>query len=473
MHHISSRRLAALAAAALVFPAAALGQSNATHGPDARIASAHRARAHVTCTTKKRHRSCSQHRRVSSIAASVSRTDARHDSYGKSEPARPAPASPTSPTEAAAPTAEAPASSTPTPEKPATATLTVETPSTSAPPAEAPSTPTSTSPPTTSETPSSPGPVAAPTLQITGTTFYVSPKGSDSNSGTSPASAWRTVKRVNEAALAPGDGVLFEGGASFSDETLMPGTSGTSDTPIVFGSYGTGNASLPKGVWFRGHNDLAFEHLTIEDEGIESPSDFQGTGANIIIEWCSIGNDSLPINAPAPSSSTEVPNSNWTIDDNTINHAGNSGMLLEGEDFTISGNTITNTGLNSSIPYGKHGIYLKVSNATVTDNTITNFTADGISVRYRNSTLTGNHISEGPVGIAWFEMETATGTSHWDNNTITKTTEVGIYVAPPGPGEETPDHFVIEHDTIQPSAGTFMALSSAAGTFTLQENVLL
>jgi len=300
-----------------------------------------------------------------------------------------------------------------------------------------------------------------PVLSITGTTYYVSPHGSDSNSGTSSGSAWRTVKRVNAATLAPGDGVLFQGGSTFSDETLMPTGSGAQGEPIVFGSYGEGNAILPQGVWFREHNHLAFEHLTIEHEG-----NLQGTGNDVTVEWCTIGNDSLAINAAAP-------NSDWTIDDNTIDHTGNSGMLLEGENFTVSGNTITNTGLDASIPYGKHGIYLKVSNATVTNNTITNFSGDGVSVRYRNSVLTGNHISGGEVGIAWFQYDPVAGTSHWTENTITETTEAGIYVSPSDKGGNTRESFVIEHNTFQPSTGVYMNLHPTTGTYTVQENTLL
>ncbi len=301
----------------------------------------------------------------------------------------------------------------------------------------------------------------APGSTITGTSYYVSPSGSDSNSGTSPGSSWRTVKRVNEAKLAPGDGVLFQGGAAFADETLMPNASGQARSPIVFGSYGEGNATLPQGVWFRGRNHLAFEHLTIEREG-----NLQGTGEDVTIESCSIHNDSLAINAAGS-------NSDWTIDDNTIDHTGNSGMLLEGENFTVSGNTITNTGLDSSISYGKHGIYLKVINATVTNNTITNFSADGISVRYRNSVLTGNHISNGQEGIGWFQYDPIVGTSHWTENTITGTTLAGIYVSPSDIGGNTRESFVIEHNTIQPATGVYMNLHPTTGTYTTLENTLL
>src|SRR5947209_3234428 len=84
-------------------------------------------------------------------------------------------------------------------------------------------------------------------------TFYVARWGHNTRSGESPNRAWRSVDRVNKAHLHPGDRVLFEGGVTFSDDTLMPGwgtaVSGTRGRPVVFGSYGGGRAWLPKGIW--------------------------------------------------------------------------------------------------------------------------------------------------------------------------------------------------------------------------------
>src|SRR6187200_3313205 len=77
-----------------------------------------------------------------------------------------------------------------------------------------------------------------------GTTYYVAASGSDANPGTSPATAWRTVSRVNRADLNPGDAVLFQGGYTFSDTTLSPADSGASGDPIVYGSYDGGQAKL-------------------------------------------------------------------------------------------------------------------------------------------------------------------------------------------------------------------------------------
>jgi hypothetical protein len=415
-------RLAAIATAALLaLPGSALAQSSSSAGPVAHAASVHHPVAHAAkahkrsrCHTRARRHGrrgrCVKAHRSFHKRAHASRT--RHHK----EPSAPAP--------------------TPTPT-----------------PTPSPSTPSDPA-----------GTVSAPVLTITGTTYYVSASGSDSNSGTSPGSAWRTVQHVNRASLQPGDGVLFEGGATFSDEVLMPGVSGAAGSPVIFGSYGQGNATLPHGVWFRGHSHLAFAHLTIGPEG-----GLQGTGEDVTIEWCTIGNDSLAINAAAGSSNSN--NTNWTIDDNTIDHTGNSGMLLEGEDFTVSGNTITNTGLDTSIPYGKHGIYLKVSNATFTENTITSFSEDGVSVRYRNSTVADNYIANGPIGIAWFQYDTIAGTSHWTGNTIAGTTAACFYVSASNVGGETRESFVIEHNTLQPAAGVFMNLHATTGTYTVRENV--
>jgi hypothetical protein len=47
-------------------------------------------------------------------------------------------------------------------------------------------------------------------------TYYVSASGNDNASGTSPATAWRSIARVNKVDLNGGDKVLFEGGKIFA-----------------------------------------------------------------------------------------------------------------------------------------------------------------------------------------------------------------------------------------------------------------
>lgn len=50
---------------------------------------------------------------------------------------------------------------------------------------------------------------------IKGTTYYVSNSGDDNNDGTTPQTSWKTLKKVSDAYLNEGDGVLFKRGDLF------------------------------------------------------------------------------------------------------------------------------------------------------------------------------------------------------------------------------------------------------------------
>jgi hypothetical protein len=74
------------------------------------------------------------------------------------------------------------------------------------------------------------------------TTYYVSSSsGSDSNSGTSSSTAWKTIAHVNGQSFNPGDSILFKRGDVWN-ESLAPASSGSSGNPITFDAYGTGAA---------------------------------------------------------------------------------------------------------------------------------------------------------------------------------------------------------------------------------------
>jgi hypothetical protein len=290
------------------------------------------------------------------------------------------------------------------------------------------------------------------------TTYYVSPGGRDASSGHSAAHAWRTVYRVNKARLRPGDTVLFQGGATYSDDGLQPGwgtgVSGTAGSPITFGTYGGSRATLPQGIWVKGENHLVFENFNLLDghQGVE------GTGTDNAIEYCSFTNF---------TSGTEIPinivGSHWLIKDNTIDRTGDSGMLLRGDHFNVVGNTITNTGLDSGITYGSHGIYLKASASRVIGNKIIHFRNDGISVRYPSSVIKYNEIAGGQFGIAWFQYSPARGTSRWIGNTISYTSIAGIYVSPADIGGSTDENFVIRANKIYRPGGHTARAAGAGG----------
>jgi parallel beta-helix repeat protein len=63
--------------------------------------------------------------------------------------------------------------------------------------------------------------------------------GNDTADGTTPATAWRTIARVNGQTFQPGDSICFRAGGSWTGE-LHPLGSGSSAAPIVIDQYGTG-----------------------------------------------------------------------------------------------------------------------------------------------------------------------------------------------------------------------------------------
>ena len=71
-----------------------------------------------------------------------------------------------------------------------------------------------------------------------GRTYYVSGTGDDRNDGLSPETAWKSLAKVNGAALRPGDRVLFRCGDVFRGQ-LRP-SSGEISAPVGYGSYGEG-----------------------------------------------------------------------------------------------------------------------------------------------------------------------------------------------------------------------------------------
>ncbi len=69
--------------------------------------------------------------------------------------------------------------------------------------------------------------------------YHVSNLGGDALDGKTPETAWKTLDRVNSAALAPGDSVLFRRGDVWRGQ-LRP-CSGDDAAPVTYGAYGSGD----------------------------------------------------------------------------------------------------------------------------------------------------------------------------------------------------------------------------------------
>ncbi|WP_025156719.1 choice-of-anchor Q domain-containing protein [Leifsonia aquatica] len=73
-----------------------------------------------------------------------------------------------------------------------------------------------------------------------GAVYYVdAAAGSDTNAGTSPTAAWKTLARVTAQTFGPGDVVAFERGETFTGSATISG-GGTASLPVTVTAYGTG-----------------------------------------------------------------------------------------------------------------------------------------------------------------------------------------------------------------------------------------
>jgi hypothetical protein len=82
-----------------------------------------------------------------------------------------------------------------------------------------------------------------------GMTYYVSNSGSDTNSGTSTGSPWKTVAKVVsfQPSLVAGNCVLFERGGVWNEQLTLSNIHGTQSAPVTFSNYGSGNLPVIDG----------------------------------------------------------------------------------------------------------------------------------------------------------------------------------------------------------------------------------
>lgn len=93
------------------------------------------------------------------------------------------------------------------------------------------------------------------------TDYYISNSGNDSNTGTTPANAWRSIDKLNAsfAFIKPGDNIFFKRGEVFFG-TVRISVSGRQGLPVSFGAYGNGSDPVITGFasikgWIKKENN--------------------------------------------------------------------------------------------------------------------------------------------------------------------------------------------------------------------------
>jgi hypothetical protein len=265
------------------------------------------------------------------------------------------------------------------------------------------------------------------------TNYYVSPAGSDSNAGSSVA-PWRTVGRVNNAALVPGDSVLFQSGQTFSDASLYPKTGTTYD------SYGTGSALLQgpgNPVYFPdGVHDITLKNLDVSGAYILVLSG--GNTYNIALTG------SVIHDTPYAGVATQTTDHDWTVSANTFRHTGDTAVLVGATREVIDRNTIADAGWNAGVGgAGSHGIYDKGPDTTISNNDISGVpNGQAVSLRLHGARVFGNAIHDTPFAIAFFDYDTAAapqGNNYVYNNRLWNISGWGFYYGgQPDPNGQAP-----------------------------------
>lgn len=199
-------------------------------------------------------------------------------------------------------------------------------------------------------------------------TFYVSPSGSDSNSGTKQSAAWKTIAHVNAQTFGPGSIILFQGGQTFSGTTLTPGQGGVDGAPITFGSYGTGQATISvttaSGISWSNLSNLVVRDLIVTGSGGTTQAGVVGSyttsNSNVIIDNLTVSgfpSDGIRIGVTGTAVLTGLKilncNSNSNTGGDTVNMT--AGIRV----FGAIGENLIGTGGQISGVYNLHNLLIE------------------------------------------------------------------------------------------------------------------
>ena len=274
-------------------------------------------------------------------------------------------------------------------------------------------------------------PVGVTDLARPSATYYVSPTGNDANDGTSTATTWQTVAKVNATTFVRGDSVLFQGGQTFTGTMLyLEATkAGTATAPVTFGSYGTGRATIANttnaaiflynigGVVIR---DLILTTAPTRDV-VSLYKDTSGRSSYIRIDNvdCSLGKYGLVIGGDGGGGFNDLQVTNSVFHNNR-----DSGLNIYGPTY----NAASPAWANSNITVSGCTAHTNLGNsANTTSNTGSGIVLGSVDVglvelctAYGNGNSHGATV-EGPVGIWCYDARNVTirRSTSYNNNTGT------------------------------------------------------
>ena len=212
-----------------------------------------------------------------------------------------------------------------------------------------------------------------------GTTYYVSAAGNDSSPGTSSAAPWKSLTKVNSAVLKPGDTVSFRKGDTWTGG-IVTAQSGTSTAPIILNGYGTGNTPIVTGG--KSGNCIRINGNYTTVDGLNGVScGYAGisvTGDRNVVRNSKASNNAVGLKIGTGSDFGKYTGNTLTNNNvmnvktqgtncgtaqavNCSDDSGAFGVLINGSDNDVSGNTIS--GSNAlSYDYNRDGSAVEIYN---------------------------------------------------------------------------------------------------------------
>ena len=240
-------------------------------------------------------------------------------------------------------------------------------------------------------------------INSAGKSYFVSKSGSDGNPGTK-SKPFRTIGRVNQLKLKPGDTIYFKAGELFPG-TLSLTLNGAKGKEILLSSYGNGRAILHggtrKSMILRGHH---FRVSEINAGGAGRKGGNTTAGVNII-EASEASLEHMTIEGFQKAGLRLYNCKNTTVKKILAQHNGFSGILVTGSKKSASRNILIQDCMAENNPgdptnlenHSGNGILIHMSRTVTVDH----------------CTATNNgwdmpRVGNGPIGIWAYESDSIT-----------------------------------------------------------------
>ncbi|MEU4242532.1 carbohydrate-binding domain-containing protein [Actinoplanes sp. NPDC026619] len=228
-----------------------------------------------------------------------------------------------------------------------------------------------------------------------GRTYYVDRTAAAGGTGLSSTSAWNSLDTVKDAALTPGDTVLFKAGQTWTNANLIISRPGTAAATITFGSYGTGAAPIFDGGGNHHPIDISADarFVTVQDVQVRNAGDSDQvglavSGKDVLVQRVTAtGNaigvqayddaDRLRVTASVLSNNRTVinPDGLGADEESSDDYGANGAVVLAAAGVRIDHNTINgNYGPSADFDYDGSAVEvygavdLTVDHNTATDN---------------------------------------------------------------------------------------------------------